>query len=67
MSDITIPIENVTPRGDWGYIFYRPSDGAILVGKTGDSDWIEIPKEIADLFGFDRLAVVSSKERKDQP
>lgn len=65
MNDTTIPIENVEPRGDWGYISYRPSDGAILVGKSGDSEWIEIPKEIADLFGFNKVERVSdSKDNK---
>ena len=44
---------NLTPRGDWGYMYFNETDGTILVGKSGDSDWVEIPKEVSDLFGFE--------------
>ncbi len=46
------PIKNLWPN-QHGYIGYCPEDGTILLGKSGDSEWVEIPKHIADLFSFD--------------
>ncbi len=46
------PIKNLWSNGP-GYIGYCPEDGTILLGKSGDSEWVEIPKHIADLFSFD--------------
>lgn len=46
------PIKNLWSNGP-GYIGYCPEDGTILLGKSGDSEWVEISKHIADLFCFE--------------
>jgi hypothetical protein len=59
MNELTEPanrtlklIKNLWSNGP-GYIGCCPEDGTILLGKSGDSEWVEIPKHIADLFSFD--------------
>ena len=48
-------ITNLKPK-DWnGYIEYRPHDGAILIGRTGDSDWVELNPYVASMFEWDMV------------
>ena len=48
-------ITNLKPK-DWnGYIEYRPHDGAILIGRTGDSDWVGLNPYVASMFEWDMV------------
>lgn len=56
------PITNLKPK-DWnGYIQYRPHDGVVMIGRTGDSDWVELSPYVAGMFEWDLVEGVNQND-----
>lgn len=46
-------ITNLRPKDFNGYIQYRTDDGVVMIGRSGDSDWVELNSYVAGMFEWD--------------